>query len=168
MTWYAVPLAVIAVCWLISLRRTPYAALWMVVSVVAGFVAAIEATAAGGAHTTLLARLAVDLAGSLPVAFFAFCTECTAAESPNGNIGKWRKRHPTTLARPTPDWTVYTVSQEDDAVKVNVGIECGEGDEKRFKRLGTAEPLEDMDAFMELKAQAQSAADTMNALKVGL
>ena len=169
-----VPVIFTALCWLVSLRRTPWAVPWLVGSAgMAGVGVLIEA-AVLTIHHTVPGVVAGLLAGAVLPGVSAVGTELCATYGPETRHGydgsyttkgdpvwRWRnERHASRRRLPSRDrWEVRSYS-----IPEGVRLYVERGQAKRL--IGEADPLADMDAFMELRVKADQAAETLNALKI--
>lgn len=164
---WIIPVVWAAVCWLLSLRRTPFAAGWFVISVGLAAFGDLCVTLAEGVHHTIPGIVAATFGGCVLPGVCAGLVEACALNGPGtstSDIALWRSRPRRRRAR-VPQWEVVTKAQaqEHGGETVYVGVATA----TKVRWLGDADPLEDMDAFMELRARADQAVETLNALKVG-
>lgn len=161
-----VPVIVTVLCWLLSWRRTPFALGWLAISVGVGAVGVLIVGGAEAVHHTLPGLAAAVGAGCvLPIAVTACIEACALDEvgTSNSDIARWRAGHRSTRIN-RGRWTVITKAQRQDNGKDTVWLGVRKGDTTRW--IGDADPIADMDAFMELRARADQAAETLNALKI--
>lgn len=155
---YLAPVALSACCWVFSLRRTPYAVLWAALLTGSTIFGEALVAVVAGEHHTLGGMLAIELAAAaLPLAF-VFGTENTCAEYPKGEIATWRRRSRRRGLR-RGRWTI-------DCRSTTQGVDVYVVNGNRERHVGAADPVKDLDAFLELKVRAEDAASTLNALKI--
>lgn len=147
---------VIAVLWFVSLRRTPWPMFWIPFCVVNALGAAAAVAGIEAEGHTLAGLLAIAAVATLPTAIAATCTEACADEK--GEISAWRARHRRRIGRGSR-WRVEVRPD-----KESMGFYVVHGPSERF--IGKADPLADMDAFMEMRVKADQAAETLNALRI--
>ena len=144
--------------WLLSLRRTPWAAVfaalaggWTVGAIAGGLAASVDS------HISLAALLGIATAFLAIPVLCAGIVESDVAQG-IGAAADWRD----CTAYPRR-WIVQSQMSGDRraACVYLIGPEGGRKD------MGMADPTTDMDGYMELQARAEQAADTLNALKVG-
>lgn len=150
--------------WWFSLRRTPYASQWLGLATIYALGVGIGAAAIvvdPHSHVTLVGTLGIVFGFGFPVLVAAWVTELTALDQ--GAVRAFRRSgSPRRKARRSGKWRVLTNAPESSG-RVPVVVTNGRAERK----IGALDPLEDMDKFMDLKTQAQQAAETFNALKVG-
>lgn len=161
-----VPVIFTACCWLLSLRRTPFALGWLVVSAGVAGIGVLITASADSVHHTIPGLVAASLASCvIPGVLTAVVEEC-ADYSPGtaaSDIAKWR--HDRRRRSPHDQWVLVTRAEKLDSGEHTVWVGVRTNQQTRW--IGHADPLVDMDAFMELRVKADQAAETLNALKIG-
>lgn len=157
------PVLFTSLCWLLSWRRTPVPVLWLAVGVATGAFGVGIVEAVLGVHHTLAGLAFGEVAGIALPAIVTGCIEVTACALPGrsvSDIARWRAEHRMWRLPSRDRWSIATRAHENG---VTIAIKRG-----RVERIiGTADPLADMEGFMDLRVRAEQAAETMNALKVG-
>lgn len=157
---------VTAFCWTFSLRRTPWGGAWLTSAVAwsmgaaAAGVAMLTDTYARGPHAGMHINGPATILG-VQVVFAILACLWTACFEFDSDVQTWRQEH---RARRRPrrsnrKWRV-AVQLTEEGARVTVSS----GSHERL--IGTADPVEDMDSFMNLKAEGERAAETLNALKL--
>ena len=156
MTWLLVPLVGTLVIWMMTMRRTPWALPWLFGNLALGGFGALEVAGASGVHHTLAGMIAVSVASLFPQILCAIGTEFSRSEDAWGRAYR---------SEPCAHWTVVTKATklDDGTHTVWLGVRSAES----TRWIGKADPIGDMDAFMDMRAKADQAAETLNALKVG-
>lgn len=158
-----IPAIFTALCWLLSLRRTPFALGWLVVGAGAAGTGMLIVAGAESVHHTVPGLVAAALASCVIPGVLTASVEVTAATGPGtsaSDIAKWR--HDRRRRSHHDRWMVTTTTSEGGEVYVYV---ARAGAASRL--IGRADPLADMDAFMDLRTKAEQAAETLNALRIG-
>lgn len=164
MSLLLVPVIVTVLCWLLSLRRTPWAGLWLAFAAGMAGVGMLIVAGVEDTHHTVPGLIAGMLTACTLPLLAAGCTEELATSRiRDAAIRAWRAEHPRRRVGHAEGWRVTTVPW-DDGVSVNVWV-GRPGAKSRL--IGRADPLADMDAFMELRVKADQAAETLNALRIG-
>lgn len=162
MSLLLVPLIFTALCWLLSLRRTPFALGWLAVGAGAAGAGMLIVAGAESVHHTVPGLVAASLASCVIPGVLTVAVEACAACGPGtsaSDISKWRRDHRRRSRRDR--WAVSTSPSEGGQIYVYVTRA------EASRLIGQADPLTDMDAFMELRVRADQAAETLNALKIG-
>jgi len=167
--------AFVALFWLVSLRRTPYAFAWLC----AGVVMAVGAFVAGqamsaSANNSVWGVAGAQMAFAAAAGLVAMITEFLAHDTICSNaVRMWRREHPKSSV-PTIPQPRFLRSEESRKWKVRTGLPAQDGRVPVFVRMGDAEreigradPIADMEGFMNLKTRASEAASQFNALKIG-
>jgi hypothetical protein len=167
--WLISPAATM-VLWASSLRRTPWALLWFVISVVVAVLFGVIGVSLAhdpSAHITAAGRAGLEVAFCAPALVAVLFTEISGSEDYGARrIQKWRESHsdrPGWSLRP-PATEKWEISFQHDRSSANVRVLVVRGEKSRL--VGVADPLAQLDEFMNLKAEAESAATQLNALHV--
>jgi hypothetical protein len=139
------------VCYVVSLRRTPYANLWGIWTLLVLILA--EIVVFGAPHASTVGRTAGSLMGIGALSYLpAMCTEIFAHDL--GSINKYRSK-PKKISKST-QWEIETKFDYHSKCVINVV----RGDSCRF--IGSGDPLIDHDAWLDLKVRAEEAVRTYN------
>lgn len=154
--WLLVPVVGTAVCWALSFRRTPWPVIWLFPCLILAGLGMLEVAGAMSVHHSLVGMIAVSTASLVPQAICGLANEACAMD--NGALGKWRKNRSRRIK--PGRWNVIT--QHGDNNDVWVGVRNG----SKTRWVGHADPVSDMDAFMDLRVKATQNAETLTALKI--
>lgn len=114
-------------------------------------------------HTTSGGVLGFDVPAACITLFASLCIEMCDVKKEEGRpnrIYKWRqaRRKPSALDK----WRLAALESSEHDTCTKVYIQSG--DKKRL--IGSADPIKDMDGFMDLKAQAEQAAEVYNMMEI--
>lgn len=170
---YVISVLVVFACWAMSLRRTPWPLAWGIVSMFMGGIGILIMSAVlAQPHHTIQGVIGGEIGAAFLPMFAALCTELTASAPTYGSIRRYREggevrrlRVPVELPRPRlrpARWTVDPRPTVNN--KVDLWVVCP-GAPDRY--VGSKDPVKDMGGFMDLRAEADLAVETLNALKIG-
>lgn len=143
--------------WLLSLRRTPWSGPWLCASLAASLWSGL---AFAWPHVSVVGdAAATGLPIALAVLGCVLVVECLATD-PKDEISRWRRAR-----KNLGDWEIVTSAAKLDGGKETVFV--GIRTDSKTRWIGEADPIDEMDAFMNLRAEAEQARETLNALKVG-
>ena len=155
------PTIIIGFCWGFSLRRTPWPSLWFlsmlplwIFGVAGAWAAAVSSgVSLGGFIAILGASIFVPVLCSFEVEM------CATDPCDKGPTRAWRVANAKPKAHER--WRLECEALSDSQVEVRIG----QGEKRR--KIGVADPIEDLDEFMNLRAKAEQAAESYNTLSIG-
>lgn len=145
-------------CWIVSLRRTPWPVQWAALCLLFSPLWYALGSLASYGHSNMIGLIGIASLMCLPALFALLGTEGSDNSAASGDLYKWRQAH---AKFNMTAWRIEA-KQSDGSPSIRIAITNG----STTRRIGSVDPLEDWNEYLNLKAKADQAAQTYNDLQI--